>query len=106
MKSHDLVGKTVLCKWETITTTELHFEEEKIFHKSVEDDVEYWNEANALVMVVATNLFCVNLEDGDGNSLTLFLDTLSMKAKATLSYEDGGVNSKPQHITGSFKFID
>lgn len=67
---------------------------------------EYWNEANALVMVVATNLFCVNLEDGDGNSLTLFLDTLSMKAKATLSYEDGGVNSKPQHITGSFKFID
>ena len=55
MKSHDLVGKTVLCKWETITTTELHFKDEKIFHKSV---------------------------------------------------EDGGVNSKPQHITGSFKFID
>ena len=55
MKSHDLEGKTVLCMWETLTTTELYFEEEKIFHKSV---------------------------------------------------EDGGVNSKPQHITGSFKFID
>ena len=110
MKSHELEGKTVLCMWETLTTTELYFEEEKIFHKSVEEtlhsSVEHWNEANAIVMVVSTNLFCVNWEDGDGNSLTLFLDTLSMKAKATLTYEDAGVNSKPQHITGSFKFID
>lgn len=102
----DIVGKTVECKWETLTTTQLYFEEEKIFHKTVEDGVEYWIEANAIVMKVADNLFCINWEDDAGNSFTFFLDTLSMKAKATLTYEDGGVNSKPQHTTGSFKFID
>ena len=110
MESYDIVGKTVSCKWETPTATELYFEDRKIFHKSVVEtrhgSVEYWIEANAIVMVAATNLFCVNWEDDAGNSFTLFLDTLSMEAKATLTYEDGGVNSKPQHIAGSFKFID
>ena len=110
MKSCDIVGKTVLCKWETLATTELYFEDRKVFHKSVEEtlhgSVEHWIEANVIVMVAATNLFCVNWEDDAGNSFTLFLDTLSMEAKATLSYEDGGVNSKPQHIAGNFKFID
>ena len=109
MKSHDLVGKNVLCKLETLATTELYFKDEKIFHKSFEETphggVEYWVEVNAILMRVATNLFCVNWEDAAGNSFTLFLDTLSMKANATLTYEDGGVNSKPQHITGNFKFI-
>ena len=106
MESCDIAGKTVLCKWETLATTELYFKDRKIFHKSVEDGVEYWIEVNAIVIRVATNLFCVNLKDDAGNSFTLFLDTLSMKAKATLTYEDGRVNSKPQHTTGSFKFID
>lgn len=106
----DIVGKTVECKWETLTTTQLYFKEEKIFHKTVEETlqggVEYWIEASAIVMKIADNLFCINWEDAAGNSFTFFLDTLSMKAKATLTYEDGGVNSKPQHTTGSFKFID
>lgn len=106
MEDCDIVGKTVECKWETLTTTQLYIEEEKIFHKTVEDYVEYWIEANAIVMKIADNLFCINWEDDAGNSFTFFLDTLSMKAKATLTYEDGGVNSKPQHTTGSFKFID
>lgn len=95
---------------ETPTATELYFEDGKIFHKCVEETlhggVEYWIEANVIVMMAATNLFCVNWEDDAGNSLTLFLDALSMKAKATLTYEDAGVNSKPQHIAGSFKFIN
>ena len=110
MESYDIVGKTVSCKWETPTATELYFEDRKIFHKSVEETphggVEYWIEANAIVMRAATNLFCVNWEDDAGNSFTLFLDTLSMEAKATLTYEDARINSKPQHIAGSFKFID
>lgn len=110
MEYCDIVGKTVLCKWETLATTELYFKDRKILHKSVEETppcgVKYWIETNALVMRAATNLFCVNWEDDAGNSFTLFLDTPSMKAKATLTYEDAGVNSKPQHIAGSFKFID
>lgn len=106
MEACDIVGKTVECKWETLTTTQLYFEERKIFHKTVEDSVEYWVEASAVVMKIADNLFCISWEDDAGNSFTFFLDTLSMKAKATLTYEDGGVNSKPQHATGSFKFIN
>lgn len=106
MEGFDIVGKTVECKWETLTTTQLYFEEEKIFHKTVGDSVEYWIEASAVVMKIADNLFCINWEDDAGNSFTFFLDTLAMKAKATRTYEDGGVNSKPQHTTGNFKFID
>lgn len=55
MEYCDIIGKTVLCKWETLAATELYFKDRKIFHKSV---------------------------------------------------EDGGVNSKPQHTSGSFKFIN
>ena len=102
----DIVGRTISLAWETLCTTDLCIEKNAIFHKTVEDGVEYWIEAKAVTMRMADNLYCVSWEDEEGNSFTLILDTLSMKAKATLTYEDGIGNSKPQHTVGKFKFIN
>lgn len=102
----DIVGRTISLTWETLCTTDLYIEESSIFHKTVEEGVEYWIEAKAITMRMADNLYCVSWEDEEGNSFTLILDTLSMKAKATLTYEDGIGNSKPQHTVGKFKFIN
>ena len=102
----DIIGRTISLTWETLCTTDLYIEENSIFHKTVEEGVEYWIEAKAITMRMVDNLYCVSWEDEEGNSFTLILDTLSMKAKATLTYEDGIGNSKPQHTVGKFKFIN
>lgn len=101
-----ILGKTIIFTWETLCKTEVILEKNAIFHKTIEEGVEYWIEAKAITMRMADNLYCVSWEDKEGNSFTLILDTLSMEAKATLTYEDGIGNSKPQHTVGKFKFIN
>lgn len=100
-----ILGKTIVFTWETFGKTEVLLEKNTIFHKVVEDGIEYWIEAKAITMQMADNLYCVSWEDKEGNSFTLILDTLSMKAKATWTYEAGIDNSEPQHTVGKFKFI-
>lgn len=106
----DIVGRTISLTWETLCTTDLCIEKNAIFHKTVEEtlhgSVEHWIEAKAVTMRMADNLYCVSWEDKEGNSFTLILDTLSMKAKAAFTYEDGIGNSNSQHTVGNFKFIN
>lgn len=102
----DITGRAISLTWETLSTTDLYIKKNSISHNTVEDGVEYWIEAKAIVMRIADNLYCISWEDKEGHSFTLILDTLSMKAKVTCTYEDGIGNSEPQHTVGNFKFIN